>query len=211
MADSAAPTDPDSVAPLSELELTRAAATPGQPHLLKRVAQNLAAAIAKPFRKKAKTVDENADIVIIKVEDYFDHRYDRLGRRGMRFIATYIDPNTRSISSRGIGTYRMYFSHFDLTLYMEKEAFVPPSSGDEDDGPRPSGPLPGNGVPCQVKTFETSDGNVYYAGQMGNGVWSCCDTFNLNVRQHIVHEEEAVVNGVVVAYIKLKNGQPEGA
>ena len=140
MADSAAPTDSDSAAHLSDFELTGATATPGQPHLLKRVAQNLAAAIGKPFLKKAKTVDENADILIIKVEDYVDHRYDRLGRSGMRFRATYIDPDTRSISFRGIGTYRMYFSHSHLALYIEKKAFVPPSD-DEDDGPRPSVPL----------------------------------------------------------------------
>ena len=211
MAHSVVPTDRDSV-PLSELELTRATATPGQPHLLKRVAQNLAAAIIKPFRKNARTVDdETTDIVIIKVEDYVNHRYDRLGRGGMRFIATYIDPDNSSISSRGIGTYRMYFSHFDLACYIEKEAFVPPSSDDEDDGPRPSGPLPGNGVPRQVKTFETSDGNVYYAGQMGNGVWSYRETSNLSVRQHIVYEEEAVLDGVVVTYFRLKSGHQEGA
>lgn len=104
----------------------------------------------------------------------------------------------------------MYFSHFDLACYIEKEAFVPPSSDDEDYGSRPSGPLSDNGIPCQAKTFETSDGNVYYAGQMGNGVWSYRDTSKLSVCQHIVHEEEAVVDGVVVTCFRLKSGQPEG-
>lgn len=111
----------------------------------------------------------------------------------MRSIATCIDPDTHSVSSRGIGTYRMYFSHFDLACYIEKEAFVPPASDDGDDGPRPSAPLPGNGVRCQVKLVRTSDGNVYYAGQAGNSVWSYPDTSNLSVRQQIVYKEEAVV------------------
>lgn len=211
MAEPAVPTNRDSV-PLSEPNLTRPTATPVQPQLLKRVAQNLAATITKPFSKKVKTVDyENAHMIIVKVEDYGNDRYDRLERSGMRFIATYIDPDTRSISSRGIGTYRMYFSHFDLACYIEKEAFVPASSDGEDDGPRPSVPLPGNGVPCQIKTFDTSDGNVYFARQRGNGVWSYGDASNLSVRQHIVHGEEAVVDKLVVSYFRLKNGQPEGA
>lgn len=48
------------------------------------------------------------------------------------------------------------------------------------------------------------DGNVYYAEQRGNDVWSYRDKSNLSVRQHIVYEEEAVVDGLVVTYFRLK-------
>lgn len=41
-------------------------------------------------------------------------------------------------------------------------------------------------------------------GAERHGVWSYRDTSNLSVRQHIVYEEEAVVDGVVVTYFRLK-------
>ena len=69
--------------------------------------------------------DEAANIVIIKVKDYFNHRYDRHGRSGMRLIVTYTDPDARTISFRGTGMYKVHFSHFDLARYIAKGSLRP--------------------------------------------------------------------------------------